>query len=92
MIVAKLIGESDGHEERREFADVDRAKQWAQGAGLADFDNQLVRGEVWKDGEIVWTKSNLRTPENRQKNEKRDAYFFLSRLDITDKPVARRAQ
>ena len=61
MIVAKLIGESDGHEESREFADVDRAKQWAQGAGLADFDDQLARGEIWKDGDIVWTKSNLQT-------------------------------
>jgi hypothetical protein len=85
MIVAKLIGESDGHEESREFADVDRAKQWAQGAGLADFDDQLARGEVWKDGDIVWTKSHLQTPENRQRDEKRDAHFQLAQLGITDK-------
>jgi hypothetical protein len=85
MIVAKLIGESDGHEVTRTFADVDRAKLWAQGAGLIDFDDQMARGEVWRDGDIVWTKSHLQTPENREKNEKRDAHFFLSQLGLTDK-------
>jgi hypothetical protein len=56
------------------------ARRWA-----GEFQRSAGAGEVWKDGDIVWTKSNLQTSENRQKNEKRDAHFFLSRLGITDK-------
>jgi hypothetical protein len=73
MIVARLIGESDGYEVRHEFADEGRAIQWLQGAGLAEFDDQTARGEVSKDGAVVWAKSNLQTPEIRARNEKRDA-------------------
>jgi hypothetical protein len=85
MIVAKLIGESDGHVVSREFGDVGRAIQWSQGAGLADFGDQTARGEVWRDGEVIWTRSRLQTSEHREKNEKRDAHRFLARLGITDK-------
>jgi len=85
MIIAKLIGESDGHVLSREFGDEGRAIQWLQSAGLADFDDQTARGEVWRDGEVIWTRSHLQTPEHREKNEKRDAHRFLARLGITDK-------
>jgi hypothetical protein len=85
MFTAKLIGESDGHVVSREFGDEGRAIQWSQGAGLSDFDDQTARGEVWKDGEIVWTRSHLQTRENRERNEKRDAHLLLARLGLTDK-------
>ena len=85
MIVAKLIGESDGHVVSREFDDEGRAIQWLQGLGLADFDDQTARGEVWRDGEVIWTRSHLETSEHREKNKKRDAQRLLARLGITDK-------
>ena len=85
MFVAKLIGESDGHEVSREFAEEGRAIEWLKGAGLVDFEDQTARGEVSKDGKVVWTKSHLQTAESRARSEKRDATRFLAGLNLTDK-------
>jgi uncharacterized protein (DUF1684 family) len=85
MIVAKLIGESDGYEVSRTFADQRSAIQWLQGAGLADFEDQTARGEASKDGKVVWTRSHLQTPESRARNEKRDAIRMLAGLNLIDK-------
>jgi hypothetical protein len=85
MIVAKLIGESVGSIWSRQYrrlsrslpAPVDRRNRPAQ--RLAP---------IALHGPHPQIRGFLRgrpTPENRQKNEKRDAHFFLSRLGITNK-------
>jgi hypothetical protein len=61
MFIAKLIGEMDGHVISHDF-DAERAAiDWIRGAGLADFKDQTVRGEVWSGGQLAWTRSGLQT-------------------------------
>jgi hypothetical protein len=85
MFVAKLIGEADGHTVSREFEDKANAIQWAQGAGLAEYDDQMARGEVWSQSELVWNKSHLQGQDQRERSERRDATRFLARLNLSDK-------
>ncbi|UFW50493.1 MULTISPECIES: hypothetical protein [Bradyrhizobium] len=75
MYTAKLIGESDNHIETRQFAEEGAAIRWITGAGLADFSDQTARGEVWRDGQVRWTRGNLQTKEN----EERDRLAYAAR-------------
>ena len=86
MFVGKLIGEADGHFISREFEHEGAAIQWAQGAGLLDFEDQTARGEVWNGSSLLWTRSNLQTQEHRERNRRREATRFLAKLNI---PVRR---
>jgi hypothetical protein len=61
--VAKLTGEEDGHTVTRRFDTIEGAKVWLQEEGLDEFDDQTARGEVFSgDGQLVWTRSNLKSP------------------------------
>lgn len=71
MVTAKLIGQSDGYTVWREFDDEVRAIKWLKGAGLAEFGDQTALGEVWADGKLIWTRANLQTPENRERDRMR---------------------
>lgn len=85
VYVAKLIGEEDGYAVERQFQDRDAAVQWAQGAGLSEYQDQSARGEVWREGDLVWSKSRLQTEEHRERNARRDATRFLAKLNLSDK-------
>ena len=85
MIKGKLIGESDGHTVDHEFRTVEDAKRWARGAGLADFHDQAARAEVWKDGELVWTKSDLQDPAEKERQRLRVASWIMARRGISPK-------
>jgi len=85
MIIAKLIGESDGHVVSRQFSDLDQAKRWAQSDGLVDFNDQTARGEAWENGELRWTRANLQTAEQRDRDIRRFAVNKLARWGITQK-------
>lgn len=82
--IAKLTGESDGFVVTRDFADEVNAIDWLQRGGLADFDDQLARGEVFTEGgTLVWTKSHLQTPEQADRERRLHARRFLASLNIT---------
>ena len=85
MFVARLTGEADGHVISREFEQKAAAISWLQGAGLADFEDQTARGEVWIDKSLVWSRSNLQTKEHRDRNARREATRFLASLNFSDK-------
>ena len=59
MFIAKLTGEADSHVVSREFEQERAAISWLVGVGLADFEDQTARGEVWNGNTLVWAKSNL---------------------------------
>jgi hypothetical protein len=80
--VAKLTGESDGYSVSRDFADAATAIAWLQRDGLAKFDDQTARGEVFEDGKIVWTKSHLQTPEQAERERLRDGQRLLASIGI----------
>ena len=61
--VAKLIGEEDKHTVSREFQTRASAEEWLLGEGLAEFDDQTARGELFSsDGQLVWIRSDLKPP------------------------------
>jgi hypothetical protein len=78
MFVARLTGEADGYVISCEFEREAAAISWLQGAGLADFEDQTARGEVWNDKSLVSTRSNLQTREHRDRNARREATRFLA--------------
>jgi hypothetical protein len=85
MFIGKLIGEADGYVVSREFEHEASAIQWAEGAGLKDFEDQTATGEVWNGANIVWARSNLQTQEQRERNRRREATRFLAKLNFSDK-------
>jgi hypothetical protein len=85
MLLAKLIGESDGYTVERHFDDEGRAVAWIKGSGLSEFDDQTARGEIWDGSQMVWHVSGLETSESRERNERRDAVRLLAQLNLTDK-------
>jgi hypothetical protein len=85
MFVARLTGEADGYVVSREFEQEGAAISWLQGAGLADFEDQTARGEVWNGKSVVWARSNLQTREQRDRNARREATRFLASLNLSDK-------
>jgi len=82
--IARLVGETDGHTETREFTDLARAKAWLQRGGLAAFDDQLAHGEVSENGTLIWAASHLQTPEHAERDSKIEGKRFLTRLGLTD--------
>lgn len=85
MFIAKLTGEADGHVVSREFEQEGAAISWLVGAGLADFEDQTARGEVWNGNTVVWARLNLQTREQRDRNARREAARFLAKLNLSDK-------
>ena len=67
-LLANLIGEADGHVISHiishDFEAESAAIDWICGAGLADFKDQTMRGEVWFGGQMAWTRSGLQTPNS----------------------------
>jgi hypothetical protein len=80
MVLAKLIGEADGHVIARQFAYQSHAIAWIIGVGLADFGDQIARGEVWSDGKLVWSCADLQTPEHQERD--RIAYTYRTDLPL----------
>lgn len=84
--VARLTGETDGHTIKRQFMDIASAKAWLQGDGLADFGDQAACGEVLSsDGNLVWRKSHLQTPDRADRNKTVDWRRLFARHNITFK-------
>ena len=74
--VAKLVGESDGHSVSRKFGDLASAKAWIQRGGLAEFDDQSAHGEVSLNGDIVWARSHLQTPDQAERDQRVEGHRF----------------
>jgi hypothetical protein len=85
MFVARLTGEADGYVISREFEQEGAAVSWLQREGLAQFEDQTARGEVWNGNTVVWARSNLQTREQRDRNARREAVRLLARLNLSDK-------
>lgn len=80
--VAELIGETDGHPERRFFDNVEDAIAWLQGAGLAAFPDQSANGSVLEGGRVVWARTHLRTKEQAEYDDRRIVRHVLSKLSF----------
>jgi hypothetical protein len=85
MFIAKLIGEVDGHVISHNFEAERAAIDWICGAGLADFKDQTVRGEVWSGGQLAWTRSGLQTPNSSVRAKKWRPRRWLAMLGLMDK-------
>ena len=84
--IAKLTGETDAHTVSREFDHEANAISWLRGPGLAEFDDQEARGEIFDaSGRLVWTKPHLRTSDHAERESRRDAERFLARLNLAPK-------
>jgi hypothetical protein len=83
---AKLIGESDGHIETRNFEDEARAMSWLKGRGLAEhFSDQTARAELYENGQLKWTQSRLQTPEAANRDKKPESLRFLAKRNLRPK-------
>jgi hypothetical protein len=80
--VATLTGETDGHAVTREFTELNAAINWLQGEGLVDFDDQVARGEVVLDRNVIWTKSHLQTKEQAARGAKADLRLLGIDVDL----------
>ena len=65
MFIAKLTGEADSHVVSREFEQERAAISWLVGVGLADFEDQTARGEVWNGNTLGSELINLSAPTIR---------------------------
>jgi hypothetical protein len=80
---AKLIGESDGLTISRTFAEKAHAITWLQGVGLADFEDQTARGEVYSsDGTVVWAKSHLQSAGGMERDQRLADHRLLAKVGI----------
>jgi hypothetical protein len=80
MYTAKLTG-SDGYVVIKMFTTIPDGLAWLQGAGLHEFGREAARGElVSTDGDVVWGKSNLVTPERIERIRSLQAHQLLARL------------